>query len=149
MLLALVAVQASDYSLRKFGLIDAPEPPATTLEDLPVIKAFMVRAAKGSSSHVEKFYAKSRQSAAYNELLNKLKKEGDVEGIKKLVSRTSPKILLFTEPLKAMSSIRKVIRNTYNDKSMSAVEKRQLIDQMYETMIDLSRDTLEQYDAME
>jgi len=143
------AVQASDYSLRKFGLIDAPEPPSTTLEDLPVIKAFMVRAAKGSSSYVEKFYTKSRQSAAYNELLNKLKKEGNVEAINKLISRTSPKILLFTEPLKAMSQIRKVIRNTYNDKSMSAVEKRQLIDQMYETMIDLSKDTLEQYDAME
>ena len=142
------AVQLSDYSLRKFGVIDSPEPPATTIEDLPVIKAFLVRAAKGSSSYVERFYKESKKATAYNSLLKKLQEENDTKAIETLVERTDPKILLFVEPLKAMTSIRKVIRNTYNDRSMEDVEKRQLIDRMYEDMIEVSKRTLELYDKM-
>lgn len=143
------AVQLSDYSLRKFGLIDAPEPPETRLEDLPVIKAFLVRNPSGSSAYIEKFYKKSKQAQAYNNLLTKLQSEGDVDAIQKLIERTDPKILFFTEPLKAMSNLRKVIKNTYNDKSMSPAEKRQIIDEMYENMIDISKHSLMMYEEDE
>lgn len=143
------AVDVSDYALRKSGLIDAPVKPETRLEDIPVIKAFLVRNPSGSSAYIEKFYQKSKQAQAYNALLNKLTAEGDQEAINKLVQRTDPAVLFFTEPLKAMTNLRKVIRNTYNDRSLEASEKRQLIDETYQIMIDISRYSLEAFEGLQ
>lgn len=143
------AVDVSDYALRKSGLIDAPVKPETRLEDIPVIKAFLVRNPSGSSAYIEKFYQKSKQAQAYNALLNKLTAEGDQEAINKLVQRTDPAVLFFTEPLKAMTNLRKVIRNTYNDRSLEATEKRQLIDETYQIMIDISRYSLEAFEGLQ
>ena len=142
------AIQTSDFALKKLGVIETPDKPAIMLEDIPVIKAFLVRTPSGSSEYIQKFYKKERQGTALKRIISKLEKEGDFNELAKVMDDSDPGLLLFEQPAEAMSNIRSVIRKTYLNTEISDVEKRQLIDELYQTMIDISKETLKAYEEI-
>ena len=139
------AIQIADAGLKAAGVVDSPEKPGWTLEDLPVIKAFLVRDASGSSEYIQKFYEKDKKAQAIITLKNQLLEEGKGSNLEEVMSEVNLRLLMFEGPSKAMSVIRDAIRKTYLNTDMPAQEKRQQIDGMYQSMIDIARYTLEGY----
>ena len=139
------AIQIADAGLKAAGVVDSPEKPGWTLEDLPVIKAFLVRDASGSSEYIQRFYEKDKKAQAIITLKNQLLEEGKGSNLEEVMSEVDLRLLMFEGPSKAMSVIRDAIRKTYLNIDMPAQEKRQQIDGMYQSMIDIARYTLEGY----
>jgi GH24 family phage-related lysozyme (muramidase) len=139
------AIQIADAGLKAAGVVDSPEKPGWTLEDLPVIKAFLVRDASGSSEYIQRFYEKDKKAQAIITLKNQLLEEGKGSNLEEVMSEVNLRLLMFEGPSKAMSVIRDAIRKTYLNTDMPAQEKRQQIDGMYQSMIDIARYTLEGY----
>lgn len=138
------AIQASDAALRKSGYVKG-EKPEPQLEDLPIIKAFLTRNPKGSSEYISRFYKKAKKADAILATQKKLLDEGKTEEAVKFEAEADLNLVAFTASKEAMSEIRTFIRNINNNKDMSAVEKRQIIDEAYQSMIDIARNTLEIY----
>ena len=141
-------IQASDAALRKSGYVKG-EKAEKQLEDLPVIKAFLTRNPKGSSEYISRFYKKSKKADAIFATQKKLLDEGNVEEAQKLIAESDLNLIAFTGAKETMSGLRTFIRSVNNNKDMSAVEKRQLIDQSYQAMIDIARQTLETYYSLD
>jgi len=142
------AIQTSDFALKQLGVIETPDKPAMMLEDIPVIKSFLVRNPSGSSEYIQKFYKKQQQGLALKGIISNLEKEGNFNELAKVMDNSDPGLLLFEQPAEAMSNIRAVIRKTYANTEISDVEKRQLIDELYQTMIDISKETLKAYEEI-
>lgn len=136
------ALELSDKILEKAGVIDTPEKPATTLADIPFIKAFVVRNPTGGSEYVERFYKNYNKIKERLNTVNKLIKEQNVEEALKVYSETDIQMLPLIEIAEVMSSQRAFIKAIYYS-DMTPIEKRQAIDDMYRSMIELAKNGLE------
>ena len=139
------AIQISDAGLKASGVVETHDPD-WRLEDLPVIKAFIVRDISGASEYIQRFYEKDKKAQATIELKNKLLKD-KAEGtpsidLEKIFSTLDHSLLMFEGPSDAMAKIRDVIKKTYLNPETPTAQKRQLIDELYEMMIDIARETL-------
>lgn len=142
------AVQAADAGLRASGYVEGEEP-AKRLEDLPVIKAFLTRNPKGSSEYISKFYEKMKKADGLLATRDKLIKEGNAEEATKLMAEADLNLIAFSGAKETMSGLRTLIRSINSNKEMSAEDKRQLIDQSYQSMIDIAKYTLETYYSLD
>lgn len=142
------AIQASDAGLRASGYVKG-EKPEPRFEDLPVIKAFLTRNPKGSSVYISRYYEKLKKLDGMMATKNKLTKEGNAAELAEFMAEANFNLLAFEGTRETMSGLRTLIRNVNNNKDMSAEEKRQLIDQMYQAMIDIAKNTLETYYGLE
>lgn len=138
------AIQVADYGLRQADVVEEV-PPATRLEDLPVIKAFLSRNPKGSSEYISRFYKKTRKMDGLFATLDKLEKEGNFAEIGRLARNADFDLIALKGAKEAMSNIRKLIRMTYINNDISAEDKRQLIDELYQTQIDIAKNALDTY----
>lgn len=136
------ALELSDKILEKAGVIDTPEKPATTLADIPFIKAFVVRNPTGGSEFVERFYKKYNKIKERLNTVNKLVKEQNVNEALKVYSETDLQMLPLIEIAEVMSSQRAFIKAIYYS-DMTPIEKRQAIDDMYRSMIELAKNGLD------
>lgn len=135
-------IQTLDYGLRESGIVKTPEKPEFQLEDLPVIKAFLVRDATGSSEYIQRFYQKYKKAEGFIKTLDKLEREERLEEIPELLRKSDLDLLVLRDAREAMSAIREIIRTIYMS-DMDTIEKRQLIDDAYQSMIDIARMSLE------
>lgn len=138
------ALEVADAGLRASGYVEG-EKPEIPFEELPVIRAFMTRNPKGSSEYISRYYKKLKKAEGLVATRDKLIAEGQQEEAAELMAESDVNLLAFTGVKETMSDLRALIRFINNNKEMSAQDKRQLVDQAYQMMIDLSKQTLEVY----
>jgi hypothetical protein len=138
--LGMYALQAADASLRKAGILPDPPKPASTLADIPFIKAFAVRYPSSSAQSIQDFtddYSKNRKY--YTSFMEKAK-EGDVAAMGRIQNAGGPRIFLQLDGINtALAQHSQLIRDIVKDPSMPGEQKRQLIDQLYYSMIQIGQ----------
>lgn len=141
------AVQAADEALRGAGLVEEPTKPERTLEDLPIIKAFLVRKPTGSSQYIEDFYRKYEKIGGRMATIEKLQKEGRMQDAKNVLKETDLRLIPLLGFKDTITNISKTIRLVHAG-PMEPKEKRQMIDQLYLTMIEIAKAGLESIETM-
>jgi hypothetical protein len=129
--LGMYALKGIDSTLRTTGAVkEPPTRPAWTLADWPVIQAFIAHSPSSGSSNIENFYKNWTTNSEVKTTYKKLLEAG---------KSTEAQALLKSEgyPLKqqqqhsALVKINKAIDRIYNSESMSADDKRRLVDNLY------------------
>jgi hypothetical protein len=132
------AVAVADQALYKTGVVPEPVRAATTLADIPFIKAFVVRYPTASSQQVQDFYDNFGESELLVNTANKKLKEGDIEGSFKLRQENA----LFgnlKNSRESISNLNKAIQSVESNPQISKNDKRQLIDSYYTIMINQAK----------
>ena len=134
-------VEVADKALEKSGVAPEQIKPSKTLADIPFIKAFVVRHPSGSTQSITDFYARSTEAEKIFNSIEFLKKQGDEEGIKKIVSNPDyQEAMVRTGEIKsALGQMSSVIKSIYANKEMTRDEKRQQIDSIYYMMIETAK----------
>jgi len=139
------AVQVADKALIGTGVVKSPEQPLKMFEDLPVIKAFTIRNPTGSSEFIQRFYLKYRKAEGLVLTLKKLQREQRQNDVKELLATSDLDLLQLLAAGEAMKNTRQLIRTIHLNPKINKVEKRQLIDQAYNTMIQIAKYSLDNY----
>lgn len=139
------AVDVADKALKVSGVVKSPDQPLSMFEDLPIIKAFLIRNPAGSSEFIQTFYKKYRKAEGLLLTLNKLQRENNQDEISRLIQKSDLDLLQIQAAGQAMSTLRELIRTVHINPDINKVEKRQLIDDSYQTMIDIAKFSLEAY----
>jgi len=132
-----------DKALISSGVIDDPIKPEQTLADIPVIRAFVVRNPSASSEYITTFYDKYEKVNKIFNSIDALQKAGNFEEANKLLTNLPAEATILKSTYKLVQDLDKRVRDTYNSKFLSPNEKRQLIDEMYRNMIDISKYSLD------
>lgn len=135
-------VQLADMALRKAGVAEDIVKPTATLSDIPFIKAFTVRFPTAGAASIQDFYDNYDESNKIFTTIKKLAKQGDFESMQKeLALQENQEKMIRLDGIKdALSNQNAVIRMIDKMPDMSADEKRQLIDGLYLTMIELAKE---------
>lgn len=138
--LGMYALNAADVSLKKAGIVPDPPMPTATLADIPIIKAFTVRYPSSSAQSIQDFYDEYGRNKTYFDTWMAMAKEGDMYATQKIQQAGGPQMFLRMDGIaKALSEHNQLIRDIYKDPSMKPDEKRQLIDQLYYSMIQIGQ----------
>lgn len=130
-------LQATDFALRKAGILPDPIKPKDTLADIPFVKAFVIRHPSGTAESIQKFYDKYESRMRY---YNSFKLEGknfNFEKQTRLISYAPYQSLQVYN--KAMTDISSAIRNIYKNPGLNPDEKRQMIDALYLSKIQMAK----------
>lgn len=140
------AVNITDKILEGTNVVVVPKAPANNFEDIPVLKAFMIRKPIGTGSEsvnrVYDMYASTSSQLNYVKLLVKLK---DIGRAKDFISK-HPEIVYATQLntlVSTFSDINKGITEIRNNKTMDPNTKRDKINQLGELETTLSQKFLE------
>jgi len=133
-----LALKAGDELIKHFGIVDTPPDPKMTLADIPGIKAFITRFPSANTKSIEDFYKK------YNELNRKWESAKEKAGIRgyEIKTATPPNLLYYRKVAKTLSTLRKQSDIIYNSKNISPEEKREMLDNIYLSMINVARAAL-------
>lgn len=132
-----------DKALISSGVIDDPIKPEQTLSDMPVIRAFVVRNPSSGSEYITTFYDKYEKVNKIFNSIDTLQKAGNFEEANKLLTNLPAEATVLKSTYRLVQDLDKRVRDTYNSKFLSPNEKRQLIDEMYRNMIDISKYSLD------
>lgn len=135
--LGMYVMQAVDYMGRKAGALPDPVKPAGTLADMPFVKAFIARHPSMGAESIQRFYDQYGEAQKYLKTINGLQKDFKYDDIANLLPYAAYKAI--EGPRQALSGITKTIDLIHKDSSMSADEKRQLVDAAYFQAIEVSR----------
>lgn len=136
-------VSVLDKALVGSGIIDDPIKPEQTLADIPVIRAFVVRNPSAGSEYITRFYDKYEKISKIFNTIDRLQKEGNFEEAGKLLTNLPVESAILKSTYKLVQDNDQRIRTIYNSKLFTPNEKRQLIDEMYRQMIDISKYSLD------
>jgi len=136
------AIQAADKALVESGLVVEPTKPEKTLEDLPIIQAFLVRKPTASSQYIEDFYRKYEKISGTMATIEKLQKEGRMGEARRVLSDAELNLIPMLGYRDSLSNINKMIRLVHAG-PLEPKEKRQMIDQLYQSMIDIAKSGLD------
>jgi hypothetical protein len=149
--LGMYALQAADAALRKEGLLPDPPKPEDTLSDIPVVKAFTVRYPSASAESIQHFYDEYERNKRYFDTWNAKAQEGDVAAMDRIQEAGGQRIFVQLDGIKeTLGEHSKLVRDIWKDQEMSPEEKRQLIDQLYFSEIQIAQqanDMMRQIDA--
>jgi hypothetical protein len=132
-----------DKALIASGIIDDPIKPEETLSDIPIIRAFVVRNPSAGSEYITTFYDKYEKVNKIFNSIDTLQKAGNFEEANKLLTNLPVEATVLKSTYRLVQDLDKRVRDTYNSKFLSPNEKRQLIDEMYRNMIDISKYSLD------
>jgi hypothetical protein len=132
-----------DKALINSGIIDDPIKPEETLSDIPIIRAFVVRNPSSGSEYITTFYDKYEKVNKIFNSIDTLQKAGNFEEANKLLTNLPAEATVLKSTYRLVQDLDKRVRDTYNSKFLSPNEKRQLIDEMYRNMIDISKYSLD------
>ena len=132
-----------DKALISSGVIDDPIKPEETLADIPIIRAFVVRNPSASSEYITTFYDKYDKVNKIFNSIDRLQKAGNFEEANKLLNNLPVEATILKTTYKLVQDNDKRVRDIYNSKFFTPNEKRQLIDELYRQMIDISKYSLE------
>jgi hypothetical protein len=138
--LGMYALQAADYGLRKAGVVPDPPQPASTLADIPFIKAFNVRMPTSGSESIQNFYDGYGRNKMYFDTWMGMAKQGDMAAMQRIQAAGGPQMLVKMDSIqKVLGEQSKLIRDIYKNPQIDADQKRQLIDTTYWRMTELAR----------
>lgn len=132
-----------DKALISSGVIDDPIKPEQTLADIPVIRAFVVRNPSAGSEYITTFYDKYEKINKIFNSIDALQKAGNFEEANKLLTNLPVEATILKTSYKLIQDNDKRVRDIYNSKLFTPNEKRQLIDELYRQMIDISKYSLD------
>lgn len=137
--LGVYAVKIADAGLRKTGVLPDPIQPASTLADIPIIKAFIVRNPSGGAQPIQDFYDAYADRKRVVDTVRNLARNGDVVAANK-EAKLNPAAMVKIDGIhRALVNQQKFIKLVWKNPNISAEEKRQLIDTSYERMLLISK----------
>jgi hypothetical protein len=137
--LGFYALQAADAGLRHAGVLPDPVLPASTLSDIPFIKAFIVRYPSSTAQSIQDFQNEyHRHLEGYNTFQD-LMKQGQPDAAQNLVAKNPEYMDKLDEINKAITEHSQLVRAVYKNPDISPDEKRQLIDSTYFEMIEIAK----------
>ncbi|CAB4121121.1 hypothetical protein UFOVP7_42 [uncultured Caudovirales phage] len=133
------ALQVADAGLRKTGVLPDPVKPESTLADIPVIKAFVVRYPSASAESIQRFREDfGDREKAYNTMVQ-LAKQGDFDASQRVMQMNPQAMVRMTQLNSALSQQSQLIRLIYKNPDIAPDQKRQLIDSTYYNMIEMTK----------
>jgi hypothetical protein len=132
-----------DKALIASGVVDDPIKPEETLSDIPIIRAFVVRNPSAGSEYITTFYDKYDKVSKVFNTIDRLQKSGNFEEANKLLTNLPVEATILKSTYRLVQDNDKRVRDIYNSKLFNPNEKRQLIDELYRQMIDISKYSLE------
>lgn len=131
--------QLADTGLRKAGVVPDPVLPASTLADIPFIKAFIVRYPSAQAQSIQDFYDSFAAKKRVYDTYQAKAKEGDMLAMER-VQQFDPSAMVQLDDIRStLTDQGKIIRLIYKNPNMTASDKRQIIDTLYYRMIELAR----------
>jgi hypothetical protein len=139
--LGMYALDLADKGLKTAGVTKPVEGPTPTLADIPFIKAFVIRYPSGNAQPIIDFYEKFEEHEAYINTVKHFAKQGNVKAIEDELKIADNQHLLFSlrERKEALSNMSRFIKTVNANPSFSPADKRQLIDGVYASMIDVAK----------
>tara|TARA_R100001369_G_scaffold44020_2_gene70111 strand:- start:1657 stop:5550 length:3894 start_codon:yes stop_codon:yes gene_type:complete len=144
-------LDAADKALIATGTVKDPIKPTDKLSDIPFIKAFVVRNPSSGSEYIETFYETFNDAKIRFNTINKLTDPNEIikqfkilteEGLNTEQGPDGILQLSLEGEATAMQGFRELIDLVYKNPTIPPDEKRQLIDQSYQGMIDLAKNAL-------
>jgi Large polyvalent protein associated domain 38 len=138
--LGIYALQAADKGLRTAGVIPDPPKPASTLADIPVIKAFVVRYPSASAESIQSFYDEYEKNKSYFTTMQAMAKDGNLAAVQHIRDMGGPAMFVQLDGIhKTLTEHNQFVRNIYKNPEIPPEEKRQLIDTAYGNMIQVAK----------
>ena len=141
------AINGLDNILKGTGLRKVPTEPAKTLEDWPVLKAFLIRPPYGSGSEsVNRVYNMYDKVSSYMQYTKKMLNNGDTDRAKEFVKDHKEIVYsqLLTGVISHFSDINKAIEEIKNSKILSAETKQEKILELQKLETTLAQKVLEE-----
>jgi len=139
------AMSGMDAILVGTGIVVTPPKPAKTLEEMPVIKAFMVRDPIGSGSEsVNRVYNEYAQTNAEWTYIKKMVKDGDVEKAKAYAKNHPNAIdaITYTGAVDTFSTLNKAVDLIKQSENMNPQEKADRIKKIQTLQTEIAQKTL-------
>jgi hypothetical protein len=135
------AVSIMDQALYKSGAVKEPVKPESSLADIPFIKAFVVRYPSASPQSVVDFRENYKEHKQTLTTIRHLAKTGDFANMQKELElqENHEKLVSLEGIQEALSTQNQLVHQIMRDDSMSRSDKRQLIDNIYYSMIQMAR----------
>jgi hypothetical protein len=133
-----LGLEGTDQIVRELGMIDVRPEPSMKLEDVPGIRAFMQRMPSANTRSIEQFY--DQYLEAKTEWESK-KEKADLRGLH-LKIQPPADLQYMEQAAKALSVQRKVVDLIWRNKTMEPDQKRELMDNAYMNMVNISRAAL-------
>ena len=132
-------VKAPDKLLRDKG---EPEPPSTTLADIPVLRAFATRWPTGQAQSIQKFYDRLEElETKVSTLRFEGRYPGRAPGAPKLTPQEDAELKRLRTANKRMRRLNQAIRAAYSSDDSPDQKRRQIADYMLQ-MLEIARETL-------
>jgi broad specificity phosphatase PhoE len=132
-------LQIADAALRKTGVLPDPIRPAKSLEDLPVLRGFMVRFPSGQAQSIQDFYDSYQASKRVTDTIQTLARQGDSAAALREMQLDPQRLARLDSIHQALSRAQEAIQLVDRNPKIGEQEKRQLIDTMYYQMMMMSR----------
>lgn len=138
--LGVYALKAADAALRKQGLLPDSPKPEDTLSDIPVVKAFVVRYPSANAESIQRFYDGYERNKRFFDSWRAKAQEGDLGAVERIQAAGGPRIFVQLDAIKkTLGEHSKLVRDIWKDQEMSPEDKRQLIDQLYFSEIQIAQ----------
>ena len=133
-------LKLADTALRKAGILPDPPQPASTLADIPFVKAFVVRYPTATTESIQSFHDAYAQNRAYYDTWEAKAKDGDLQAMKHIKDMGGLEMFEKLDGVNTtLSEHSQMIRYLYKNPNTPPDEKRQLIDQFYYRMIEVAQ----------
>lgn len=145
------AVQLADKALREAGVLPDPVKPLSTLADVPVVKAFVIRYPSATAQSIQDFYDREASAEKYHATIQYLAKNGDILGLQRELHLAPGQQVDFVKVNAAVANMVRLqgikdslgnaahlVRTIDQNPGVSAEDKRQLIDTLYGSMIQMA-----------
>ena len=129
----------ADAALRKTGVLPDPVRPADTLADIPIVKAFVVRFPTAGAESISDFYKDYAAQERVILTIRGLARDGESQAAMREFAISQGLFADVRSIQKALSNSSRMVRLVDRNPEISAAEKRQLIDQTYEQMIQMAK----------
>jgi Large polyvalent protein associated domain 38 len=138
--LGMYALNTADLALRKAGVLPDPPKPASTLADIPVIKAFVVRYPTATAQSIQDFEDAYTTNKKFYDTWMAKAKDGDADAMARVQGAGGPRMFVQLDAIKqVLAEHNQLIRDVWKDPKSGPAEKRQLIDQLYNSMISIGQ----------
>ena len=148
------ALQLADKALTTAGIATPPIKPTSTLADIPVIKAFVVRYPGANAQSIQDFYDNFEKSQTTLATVKHLSQSGDLQAATHFMNTPEAKqsMINLSGIEKSLGTQSKMIQLINANPSITPDEKRQKIDGLYYQMIgaaQLGNKMMRQFEGMQ
>jgi len=138
--LGVYALRTADAALRKAGEIPDPNVPTPTLADMPVVRAFVARYPTATTESIQKFYDQYAANKSYFDTYMGMAQQGDTAAMQHIQDMGGPVMFARLDGInQVLGQHSKMISDIYRNPEMKPDEKRQMIDQLYYSMIQIGQ----------